>query len=105
MPITTLSGSTAGTSVSPYKNTQSTPGNTPQNPTTPERITKKESSFSVEISQEALELQKQEKTVQTETEQRIQNDREIREETDQMLQEQRAEAKEYAKQQSIDITV
>ena len=108
MAMNTISGSNNSRPVDMYKVNQaksqaSRPSSQPTEPTP--RANENEEVFSVQISQEALALQQQEKTRQSEVDQLIREDQEVKKQALTDFQDQEADAKEDARQQAIDVVV
>nr|MBF0222430.1 hypothetical protein [Desulfobulbaceae bacterium] len=107
MAINTISGSNGSSPVELYKTNQSNNQSSvtrEQQADSTQRANKKEAVYSVQISQDAVELQRQKQTQQAETDQKLQADRQVQAQVNAEMQSQRTEAKEYNRQ-SIDILV
>ena len=107
MPVNNILGSSGGGNpVDLYKvsqtNSQSSGSNSQQAEST-QRFSQKEDGYSVQISQEAVDRQQQDRARQAEFEQKLQADQEVRAQADKDLQKQRVEAADRVKQQSIDV--
>lgn len=108
MPTNTISGSGASSPVNLYKTNQAGSQSSPpvrQETEAAQRPSQTNETFSVQISQEALELQKRGREQEAAVEQDLQADREVRKQADKDIQAQREESKEYTEQQSIDVVV
>lgn len=107
MAVNTISGSNGGSPVELYKvnqNDQSAVNRSRQEESA-QRSNQKEDTFSVQISQEAVALQKQTRAKKAEFDQKLQAERQVQNQVNTEMQAKQAEAKEYNKQQSVDIVV